>query len=109
MVEWLYNVVLTKLARKKLTKIARDVAEHSSPATAKRVRKDLLGAAVKLENLPHSKPKLPGTEDLDYEVRYTKRRKYKIIFRILESLGLVRVLTIRHDAEDPDDVLNDIR
>ena len=76
---------------------------------ASKIRRGLISAARKLEKLPDSKPPLPGTEDLDYKVKYTKKWDYKIIFRVLKVKGIVRILTIRHDKEAPEDVLNDLR
>lgn len=62
----------------------------------------------KLEKLPESKPKLSGMEHLDYDVRYTKKWSYKIIFRVLNPQNIVRVLTIRHDKENPVHIEQDL-
>ena len=38
----------------------------------------------------------------------TKAWSYKIIFTVLKKLGEVIIVTIRHDKEDPDNVLDDL-
>jgi len=47
-------------------------------------------------------------EDINFEVRYTKAWSYKIIFRILNPLNIVHILTIRHDKEAPEEVKKDL-
>jgi plasmid stabilization system protein ParE len=108
MVGRIFKIVFTRLSNRRLDRITDDLEERASKSTARRVRRDIVKEARKLEKLPGSRPNLPDTEDLEYEVRYAKSRKYKIIFRIFDVLGIVRILSIRHDREDPDDIHRDI-
>ena len=84
------------------------VEESKSKAVGRHVRKGILKEARKLEKLPGSKPKLPGTEDYDYDVHYTKAWSYKIIFRIFNPKNIVRILTIRRDEQLDENVRKDL-
>ncbi len=108
MVGKLFRVIFSLKARKRLREISDYQQKNASPVVAKKIRRGLISTARKLEKLPDSKPPFLGTEDLDYTVRYTKKWDYKIIFRVLKMDGIVRILTIRHDKEDPEDVLKDL-
>lgn len=108
MVGKLFRVIFSPKSRKRLREISDYHEKNASPAVARKVRRGLTSTARKLEKLPESKPKLPGSEKLDYPVRYTKKWSYKIIFRVFKIDGIVSILTIRHDKEDPDDILNDL-
>ena len=106
MVGKLFKVVFSRKSQKQLKDISDYVAENASPTQARKVRRAIKKAGDDLERLPESKPILPGTEHLPKKIRYTKKWSYKIIFRVLK--GIVRILTIRHDKEDPDDILKDL-
>lgn len=104
-----FQVMFSRTARRRLKEITDYVTEDSkSRAVGQHVRRGILTEARKLEKLPGSKPTLPGTEDYDYKVHYTKAWKYKIIFRILDPRNIVRILTIRHDKELDDNVKKDL-
>lgn len=107
MVNKLFRVAFSRIAKQRLREISDYTARTASPAVSRKVRRGILKEARKLEKLPASKPPLPGTEDYGYEVRYTKAWSYKIIFRIFNPKNLVRIMTIRHDAELGEDVRKD--
>jgi plasmid stabilization system protein ParE len=104
----LFRVIFSRKSRQRLKEISDYYEDQASPAVARNVRKGLVSSARQLEKLPGSKPILPGTEDLDYPVRYTKKWSFKIIFRVLNASRIVRILTIRHDKEDPEDIYKDL-
>lgn len=108
MVGKLFRVIFSPKSRQRLREISDYHKKNASPAVAKKIRRGIISSARKLEKLPESKPKLPGTEDLDYTVRYTKKWSYKVIFRVLKMDKIVRILTIRHDKEDPEDIRKDL-
>jgi len=108
MVGQIFKVIFSPIARQRLQHISNHYAQAANIATSKKVRRGIIEVAKKLENLPASKPILPNTEELDYEVRYTKAWSFKIIFRVINSKNIVRVLTIRHDREEPQDILKDV-
>ena len=108
MVDKLFQVIFSKKARKKLKDISDHYKRSASPAVAKKVRNRIKDEAKKLERVPESKPILPGTEDMDFQPRYTKAWSFKIIFRVINPTRIVRILTIRHDKEDPDNVKEDL-
>lgn len=108
MVGKLFRVIFSRKSRSRLKEISDYYEDTASPATARKVRKGLVSTAKKLEKLPESKPLLPGAEDLNYPVRYTKKWSFKIIFRVLKVSKIVRILTTRHDKEDPKNVMKDL-
>lgn len=108
MVGKLFRVVFSRTASRRLQEISDYTTRTASPAVSRKVRRGILKEARKLEKLPASKPHLPDTKDYDYEVRYTKAWSYKIIFRVFDVKNLVRVMTIRHDAELDEDVRRDL-
>lgn len=107
MVGRLFKVLFSPIARQRLQDISDYYVRNANSTTSRKIRQGIVDEARKLERLPESKPLLPNTESLDYEVRYTKAWSFKIIFRIINPKNIVRVLTIRHDSEDPEDVLKD--
>ena len=108
MVGKLFRVIFSLQSKKRLREISDYQKKTASPAVASKIRRGLTSTARKLEKLPDSKPPVPGTEDLDYTARYTQKWDYKIIFRVLKMEGIVRILTIRHHKEDPEDLLKDL-
>ena len=82
MVGKVFKVIFSAKARRRLNQIANYLEEITSKTVARRVRNDILDAADKLKNLPESKPILPDTEDIPFEVRYAKSYSYKLIFRV---------------------------
>lgn len=105
MVGKLFKVVFSRKSQKQLKEMSDYVAKNASPTQARTVRRAIKKAGDDLKHLPERKPILPGTEDLPKNIRYTKKWSYKIIFRVLKSISVVRILTIRHDKENPDDIL----
>ncbi|NJC27500.1 type II toxin-antitoxin system RelE/ParE family toxin [Neolewinella antarctica] len=108
MVGKVFKVVFSPKARRRLNQITDYLEEVASKAVARKVRNNILDAADKLKQLPASKPILPDTEDVPFEVRYAKSYSYKLIFRIETTADTVRILNISHDAEDPDRISNDL-
>jgi plasmid stabilization system protein ParE len=108
MVGNIFRVIFSSKARKQLKEISDYQTRIASPTVAKKIRSEIRKEAAKLENLPASKPILPGTEDRKEEIRYAKKWSYKIIFQVLNPKNLVRILMVRHDAEDLDDILDDL-
>ena len=108
MVERLFRVVFSRKSIKRLKNIGEYYKENASDETAKKVRLGIVTEAKKLKRYPESNPLMPGTEDVDYKVRYTKTWSYKIIYRIFPTKFIVRILTIRHDKQDRDKILEDL-
>ena len=108
MVGKLFRVAFSRLAQRRLKEITDYHRETASIKVAKKLREGILDEAEKLKKLPASKPLLPTTENYDYEVRYTKAWSFKIIFRVFNPKNLVRILTIRHDSEAPEEIAKDL-
>ena len=108
MVEDVFQVVFSRKARQDLRNIIDYLGQKTSIPICEKVRKRILDESEDLKKLPESKPILPGMEDLKFEVRYAKAWSYKIIFRIFHPTNTVRILAIRHDKEDPEDIINKI-
>lgn len=108
MVGKLFQVVFSRKSTKKLREISDYLKENTSSSIAQNTTQAIRKEALKLNKLPSSKPIYPGTEELSEEIRYTKKWSFKIIFQVLSPKKLVRILTIRHDKEDPDEVLKDL-
>lgn len=64
-------------------------------------------AAKRLERLPEANPIYQRDND-GTTYRYTKAYNYKLIFTVIEETKVVFIITVRHDAEDPDLVSNDL-
>lgn len=104
----LFKVIFSGKARQRLNEISDRYEKKASPSVARKIRNGIVDQAQKLERFPESKPILPGTEDYDPPVRYTKGWRYKIIFSVFKKKSQVSITTIRHDKEDPKDVLKDL-
>lgn len=109
MVGKIFRVLFSSKSRDQLKDITDYHRRNASASVATKTRKAIREEAQKLEKLPSSRPIYPGTEDMDGEIRYAKKWSYKIIFEVFSPKKLVQILTIRHDAEDPDDILDDLR
>lgn len=108
MVGSLFKVIFSKKAMQRTREISDYYTQSGSTDVAKKVRQGIRDEARKLEKLPSSKPRLPEAEEIDAEIRYTKAWSFKIIFEILNPLNIVRILTIRHDSENPERVKKDL-
>lgn len=106
MVGKIFKVIFSRKSQKQLKEISDYVTKNASPTQAKRVRNAIKKAGDDLGKLPESKPIVSGTEDLPVQIRYTKKWSYKIIFRVIGDI--VRILTIRHDKENPEEVKKDL-
>jgi|AntRauTorckE5430_2_1112549.scaffolds.fasta_scaffold03999_4 plasmid stabilization system protein ParE len=104
----LFRVIFSRKAQRRLNQINDYQEENVSVSNARKVSGEIRNAARKLERSPQAYPILPGTGDESEEIRYTKAWSYKLIFTVFKKLGEVVVVTIRHDKEDPDDVLDDL-
>jgi plasmid stabilization system protein ParE len=100
----LFKVIFSRQARQRLRAISDRYERISSPSVARKIRNGIVDQAQKLERFPEKKPILPDTEDYDPAVRYTKAWRYKIIFSVFKKKGQVRITTIRHDKEDPENI-----
>jgi plasmid stabilization system protein ParE len=109
MVGKLFRVVFSRLASRRLREHTDYYQDNASPTVAQKVRQGIRDEAKELEKLPSSRPIYPGTEDMKEEIRYAKKWSFKIIFQVLNPKKIVRILTIRHDAEDPEDVLDELK
>ena len=107
MVGKLFRVIFSSKAKRRLQDISDHYTSTTSTAVSRKIREGIITEAKKLEKLPESNPLLPNTEDINFEVRYAKAWSYKIIFRVLNPLNIVRILTIRHDKEAPEEVRKD--
>jgi plasmid stabilization system protein ParE len=105
----IFRVIFSRKSSRKLRGISDHLTENASSSVAANVTSEIRKEALKLEKLPGSKPTYPGTEDLEEDIRYTKKWSYKIIFEVLNPKNIVRILTVRHDAEDPEDILDDLQ
>jgi plasmid stabilization system protein ParE len=104
----IFRVIFSRRSSKKLRETSDYLTRNASSSVARNVTSEIRKEALKLEKLPGSKPIYPGTEDLEEDIRYTKKWSYKIIFEVLNPKKIVRILTVRHDAEDPEDILDDL-
>jgi len=104
----LFRIITTSRSRRNLDQITEYQRQNSSAANARKVRNGILRSASKLKRMPQSKPILPGTEGYDPEIRYTKAWSYKIIFSVFTKAREVVLLMIRHDKEDPEEILKDL-
>lgn len=102
MVNKLYKIIISRLARQRLKDISDYLTENASPETARKVRNGLLQTAKDLEKMPESHPILPGAEDKDPPYRFAKKWSYKVIFRIFEPKDEVRVLDFFHSKQNPE-------
>jgi len=104
----LFRVIFSRKAQRRLNQITDYQEDNVSATNARKVAREIRAAARKLERSPQACPILPGTEDEPEEIRYTKAWSYKIVFAVLKKVSEVIIVTIRHDKEDPDDVLDDL-
>ena len=108
MVDQLFQIIFSHKAKQRIKEISDYYIQTTSPIVAQKIRNGIKEEARKLEKFPASKPKLPEAEDLSADIHYTKAWSFKLIFQIVNSTNTVRILTIRHDSEHPDDVKEDL-
>jgi len=108
MVGQLFKIVFSRKAQQRIREISDYYTENASADVAKNVRRKIAKEAQTLAHLPASKPRLPEAEHLDAEIRYTKAWSFKIIFQILHPMNIVRILTIRHDNENPAEIKKEL-
>lgn len=109
-----YRVELTAPAERDVYRIF-DFIRQLAPYSAEQWLSGLFEAVFSLQELPHRCPLIPEAEELGAAVRqllYGKRHGvYRIIFDVWETpqhQGQVRILHIRHSAQDkvrPEDIL----
>ena len=105
----IFKVIFGKKARRDLKDISDYYQKTASPKVAKKVRKGIVDSAQKLQNFPHRKPILSGTEGEDSPVRYTKKWSFNILFSIFMDKNEVEVLRIRHDKEPPEKTIKSVK
>ncbi|MEN0006165.1 MAG: type II toxin-antitoxin system RelE/ParE family toxin [Bacteroidota bacterium] len=108
MVGKLFKIIFSKKANQQLREISNYHTRADSPATGQKIRRGIVDQTKTLRRFPNSKPLLPDSEDLEYEARYTKAWSYKIIFRVFDPTRIVRILSIRHDKENPKEIEKDL-
>ena len=109
MVGKIFKVIFTSKARRRRQQIIDFETRRVSKAHARKVDREIRKSARKLKELPESHPPLADTEEIEPRIRYIKAFSYKVIFTVFKKVSEVVVLTIRNDAEDSDDVLNDVK
>ena len=108
MVGKLFKVLFTRKAHRKLDQITGYYEKEVSVSVANKIRKKILDSSEELEKLPESKPILEGTENFTPKVRYAKGWSFKIIFSVFKKREEVTVLDIRHDKENPKDIIDEL-
>ena len=107
MVGKIFRVIFTRYAQRRRRQINDFEEKVNGKRYALKVQKAIDTEAKKLEQLPEANPTYED-HDSDYEVKYTKARGYKILFRVLKKVGDVVILTIRNDAENPDKIRDEV-
>ena len=100
MVGELFKVVISKVARKKLSNIFNYQKKHASPRVAKKIRDGLIDEAENLRLEPESRPLLKAKKQVEPPYRYQRKWSYKIIFQVFKKNKRVRVIEFLHDRED---------
>jgi plasmid stabilization system protein ParE len=98
-----YLVELTLRAERDLDYLYQRISADDSPAAA-RWFNGLEEAILSLEQMPRRCPRAPESKRTKRQLRRllhgAKRDVYRVIYEIVESRKLVRILTIRHTAMD---------
>ena len=108
MVGGVFRVLFSRKAQRRRQQITDFETQSADARKARKVQRKIAAAAKKLEQLPAANPIYQRDED-GTTYRYTKAFSYKLIFRVFEKAKEVFIITVRHDAEDPDVVNNDLQ
>lgn len=107
MVGQVFRVLFSRRAQRRRRQITDFETRSADAHKARKVQRKIDAAAKKLEKLPEANPVYQRDEDGTI-YRYTKAFQYKLIFKVFEEAKEVFIVTVRHDAEDPDIVDNDV-
>jgi|GEM_PF-4486524 len=72
MVSPVYQILFSPKAKERLREISENYLERAGGSVSRKVRTGIIKAARELEQQPARKPLLRFTEEIDYEIRYTK-------------------------------------
>jgi plasmid stabilization system protein ParE len=108
MVGRIFRVVFTRKSLRRRQQISDFEKEAADAKKARKVQREIDKAAKKLETTPDANPTYQVDED-GTRYRYAKAFDYKVIFKVFKKVGEVLIVTVRHDAEDPDVVENDLK
>lgn len=93
----LYRVIWDSRAKESLKAITQYIKEES-PATAKRVRKELLKLTASLKEMPERFSSEPYLENKGNEYRSIAKWSYKVIYKVDENE--IRILEIVHTSRN---------
>jgi plasmid stabilization system protein ParE len=99
-----YRVIITPVAGEEITSI-HDWIRKDAPDTAAKVILRILDALEPLKMFPHRTVVAIQSADLKHPVRSLPVPPYVILFRVLDDDKIVRVLHVRHGAQQPPDDL----
>ncbi|MEM6771510.1 MAG: type II toxin-antitoxin system RelE/ParE family toxin [Bacteroidota bacterium] len=108
MVGQIFRVFFSKKAQRRRQLISDFEKQSANAKKARKVQREIDKAARKLDKLPNANPIYQEDEDGTI-FRYVKAFKYKLIFKVFEKAKEVFIVTVRHDAEDPDTVERDLK
>ena len=93
-----FQVILSARAFADLDGIV-DYIKADSPLNAARVLDRLWESMQSLKDLPHRYPVIAYLRDPERSVRRMPVPPYLVYYRIVENLGVVRILTVRHGRQ----------
>ena len=108
MVGGVFRVLFSRKAQRRRQQITDFETRSADTHKAQKVQRKIAAAAKKLEKLPDANPIYQRDKD-GTTYRYTKPFSYKLIFQVFDNAKEVFIVTVRHDAEDPDVVDNDLQ
>jgi toxin ParE1/3/4 len=94
-----FLVKIVEEAERNLTDIS-DYIFASSPQNAKKVKEEIRTAIRSLDILPHRFKVYEANPDPSKVVHSVPLPPFIIYYRIIESIGVVEVLSVRHGARD---------
>ena len=102
-----FQLVFSRNAKRRLQAIFEFEKLAFNTKKAQSVFDKIDTAANSLVRLPASCPIYLKVEG-EVTYRYIKGHDYKVIFQIFEQSLEVLIVTIRHDAEDPESIMQDL-
>jgi toxin ParE1/3/4 len=93
-----YHIILSPEAASDLQAL-HDYIGLDSPQNAAKVVERILKAITSLELFPHRNLVQRESKKIKHPVRSLGVRSYLIYFRVIESEEVVRILTVRHSAQ----------
>lgn len=107
MVGSVFRVVFTRNAQLRRKQIHAFEQRLNGEPYAHKIQQAINKSAAELEKFPEAHPNYLE-HNSGYEVKYTKAKSYKILFQVLKKVNVVIILTIRNDAENPDNIRKEI-